>query len=106
VKHPGSSSSRKNSTSSVSTGTNNLEVRIYPNPADERLNISLLNTGSRKVKVSVHSSDGRLLQVLADQVFETGQNCLSFGKNYSAGTYLVNITSGNFRKSEKVLITR
>jgi hypothetical protein len=96
----------QNRTSAVFTGSNNMEVRIYPNPAGERLNISLLNSDSRKIKVSVHSSDGRLLQVLADQVFEAGTNCLSFGKNYNAGTYLVNITSGNFRKSEKVLITK
>jgi hypothetical protein len=96
----------QNSTSSVYTGKNDMEVRIYSNPAGERINISLLNAASQKIKVSVHSSDGRLLQVLADQVFEAGTNCLSFGKNYSAGTYLVNITAGNFRKSEKVMITK
>ncbi len=93
-----------NSTSGIQQENKSFDFKVYPNPADNGVNVSLFSSTNRKIKVSVFTSEGKLLKILADKVFDAGNSYLSFGENYSQGMYLVNVNSGDFRKVEKVFV--
>ncbi len=83
---------------------NPADISIYPNPSGNKVNISLFMQKRQKVKVSVTSAEGKLMEVLNDNILEAGNNFLSYGVNLSSGMYLVLVEAGGIQKVEKVII--
>ncbi len=81
-----------------------FDIKIYPNPAKRKVNLALFNPRSQKVKVSVHSAEGKIMEVVADNVLQAGHNFLSFGENLTSGMYFVSVNAGGVQKVEKVII--
>ncbi len=94
----------ENGTSSLQKRKKDLDFKIYPNPSDDGIHIALHNRNEQEIKVSLYSTEGKLLKVLANQVFGTGNNYLSFNENLAQGMYMVSVHSANYRKVEKVFV--
>jgi hypothetical protein len=63
---------------------------IYPNPFDNKTNISLNITQDQYVKVDVLDIRGKLVSSIADQYFNTGEVQLQWdGSGLAAGVYHV-----------------
>ncbi len=80
----------------------NTEIKIFPNPTKEKLNIEIPKSKGQKKKLSIHSVNGRLVKeqelLPADESYET-----EIG-NLSSGMYVVELQiAGNVWRS-KLLI--
>jgi len=77
---------------------NEIEVSVYPNPATQWLNINV--AGNEIYSIRIFDLEGKLM---TDQTNISGPQQISI-ENYSVGIYLVEITSGENRKTEKIVI--
>lgn len=78
---------------SVKRSINNAAIRLYPNPVQDVLNMSLVNSGSSQVKVSIINSTGTLVRSEAAS--------LSNGNNYLTITGMDRLPSGIYYLSVK-----
>ena len=92
------------STSSVQPVEKEFDFNVYPNPAENQVNISLFSNKESRMKVEIHTLEGKLMKVLADRIFQSGNNYLTFGEKLKQGMYLVSVNSANYRKVEKVFV--
>jgi len=92
------SNQNNNRVSGIKQFANN-NVSIYPNPANNMLNVSFANTVVNKASVKIFSLIGS--EVLSAT---TSENNLSVDiSNLAAGTYMVQITSDNVSITKKIV---
>ena len=83
---------------------NNMEITVYPNPADEMINLRVLNDKSANATVRLLSVDGK--EVL-NQSFRTSNGMEIMNLNVSnipAGMYFVKVSTSDSIVVEKVTI--
>jgi hypothetical protein len=83
---------------------NEINFKVYPNPANSSAEISFLNPAFQKINLSVFSADGKLVEVLADKYLNTGRQQFSFGGNVDPGIYFICLQTPGFKKLEKLMI--
>lgn len=93
-----------NSTSATEREDNEFDFKVYPNPVGNELNISLFSKKESRLKVEIHSLEGKLMNVVADKIFQTGNNYLTCSENLAQGMYFVSVNSTDYRKVEKVFV--
>jgi len=93
-----------NSTSSIQPEEKEFNFKVYPNPTENELNISLFSKKESHMKVEIHSLEGKLMKTLADRIFQPGNNYLTFSEKVAQGMYLVSVNSAEFRQVEKVFV--
>jgi len=76
----------------------NFETSIFPNPTSDFLTIDVKNQDNFTYRI--FNSTGKLM---IEQVNVKGQQQISV-ENYSRGIYVIQITSGEFVKTEKLII--
>lgn len=82
-------------TASIAEGTDN-PIRLYPNPAREKLVITGVSSGAR---IMVFDLTGNCVK----QEILSNQNTISL-QNLTSGLYLVKVTQNGLQKKEKVLV--
>ena len=82
-------------------------ISVFPNPVSNSATISFSLSQSQKVSLKIFDMDGRLVATVADKIFATGVNqCKWNAENINVGFYFLKIESGEFSKSEKLIVTK
>ncbi|OYU94928.1 MAG: hypothetical protein CFE21_14715 [Bacteroidetes bacterium B1(2017)] len=91
---------------SLSSVSSNSEVKVFPNPALDRIGVNFTNTTKGTTKITLISMDGKEAVTLLNDELEMGEQKLSFdlsGKVQS-GVYFLSISNGTHRSIQKILI--
>ncbi len=75
---------------------NNLNLTVYPNPANNMIYLNYNTEGTYEIKVEIRNVMGQVVESLIRTIVATGNN--SFGvdvSKYSSGVYTVNTITGN-----------
>jgi uncharacterized protein (DUF362 family) len=85
------------------------KLEVYPNPCSTMAEIVFTLPAPTKVGITIYDIDGRIVERLKDDYFDTGENrvqwnLLSNGKKVMSGTYVCMISSGKYRKSAKIIV--
>ena len=75
-------------------------VSVFPNPGNEKLNISLGKFSSGKSEIKVISASGLILMTIQQPVAKTTD--INIG-NLETGTYIVQVTNGKEMESVKFI---
>jgi hypothetical protein len=79
----------------------------YPNPVIGTTTIPFNLVNSEKVSIKLYSSDGRLIEEIANGTFSHGNNTIIFDAGaLSPGMYFYQLTAGTFRQARKMIISR
>ena len=70
-------------------------VSIYPNPASSFVNVSLISERSQTVTISVADPAGKIVAIKKVQLLQGQQNLHLNIKGVAAGSYFIQIFSGN-----------
>ena len=80
---------------------------IFPNPANDRLNISINMARTATVTVKLYNMLGGEMLSQNYEMLPEGANNLQLGlSNLPQGMYFCNVTSGGFTTTERVVIER
>lgn len=90
----------------------NLSISAAPNPIFSHTAISFSLQNMMKTSVALYDAEGNLVVQLANQAFASGSHTLDwnatnmYGEIVSSGTYYLIITSGKYRDSKRIVVTR
>ena len=83
--------------------TNSLELNIYPNPADQKVNIDFRSKGE-SIKISIFDALGQEIRVLTNRRFTAGLHSLVFETHdLPSGVYFVRIQTDSGQKTKRVV---
>ena len=86
-------------------GSNNITVKIYPNPASQNLTLDILTNQEGLSNIKVFDNTGQL--IIEDSLLllsGTNQHHLSCGE-WNSGTYFITTTHQGVTVSRKVIVT-
>jgi hypothetical protein len=87
--------------SSIATKTNSDSfVKVYPNPAKDKIFIEKKNTSNREISLEIRSLTGSLVKSLKYKSENTEINIADL----SSGIYILNIASDNCLQTEKLVV--
>ncbi|MDP7022379.1 MAG: T9SS type A sorting domain-containing protein [Candidatus Krumholzibacteria bacterium] len=84
----------------------------FPNPFNPRITLKFVLAEQDRARLSILDVSGREVIVLADRVFESGEQELLWdgrdkgGRNMSSGLYFLRMQSGKMQETEKLLLIR
>jgi len=84
----------------------NYQLKIMPNPVQEKLNVISYLEYSGTVKIELFTCEGKLITTLMNERWESGTNVRSFdlqGK-VKRGVAFVRVTAGTVRQVEKIFV--
>lgn len=86
--------------------TSNILFDVYPNPAENDVNVFINTTEPKDVKINVISSLGQLVYTKQHEV-QSGANDININlKDIAPGIYFVTMTTGEVTKTQKLVITK
>lgn len=85
---------------------NTSEIKVYPNPTYDILNIRFRSEESSIVQIKIIDINGKVVRELYNDIPKNGLNTLSFNRSaLPTGTYFVNIqTENKIIKNEKIIV--
>lgn len=84
---------------------NNLEIKVYPVPVKDELNISIRNTRASKVQIDLISVSG--MTILSQEHSLAGKENISIGTdNITNGIYILRIKTGGEYHFKKIVIQK
>jgi hypothetical protein len=79
----------------------------YPNPFNPTTNILFSVSKQSHVTLSIYDASGRLVQVLADGMYNTGKYKAVFdGSLAASGVYFYRLTAGDFTQTKKLVLIK
>lgn len=79
-------------------------LQVNPNPFNQEIQLQFILPRAGRTQVSIFDQNGRLVQVLADQQMDTGQQQFTWnGQGVPAGNYLVTVRSGGVTVSKSIV---
>ncbi len=82
-------------------------LNIFPNPISNSTTLSFSLTQSQKVSLKIFDVNGRLVTTLTDKIIEAGEHQIEFNaEKINAGIYFLKMQTGEFLKTEKLIITK
>jgi len=79
----------------------------YPNPFNPSTKISFAILVDSKVSLKVYDITGKLVSVLAEGSMQAGLHTVTFNSgNLSSGVYFYTLTTGDFSKTMKMILTK
>ncbi|NCQ12435.1 MAG: T9SS type A sorting domain-containing protein, partial [Bacteroidetes bacterium] len=88
----------------INNTSNSVALNLYPNPADDKIKISIKTTVAANFKLQIFSSTGLLIRTLSDSYFAAGDNNLSLDtKDLAAGLYYISLQSESFKIVRKFI---
>ncbi len=89
------------------TTVETISVKVNPNPISGSSIISFSLEQSEKVSLKLFDFNGRLIENLADKIFEEGENELAWNTaNVNAGLYILQFQSAENLQTEKIIVTK
>jgi hypothetical protein len=80
-------------------------INIFPNPFSGSTTISFSLPQSQKVSFRIVDMSGRLVTILADKIFETGENEIIWNaKRVNSGIYFLRMETVNFSAIRKLIV--
>lgn len=83
---------------------NELEFRIFPNPAKNETQIKINNPKPQHIAITAFSQEGTKVAAITNKFINTGIQYFSFGKNIAPGIYFITISASGIKKTTKVII--
>jgi hypothetical protein len=83
----------------LSTGSQDLDVKIYPNPFTTDFNLVVNSIGREKLMIKISDVQGRVIKKMELNPFET----IKFGNDLKAGVYMVEVKEGDLVKTMRVV---
>ena len=81
--------------------------RCYPNPFNPITNISFAVPELSKVKIDAYSINGEYITSIIDRYYQSGEYTIPWNaKSLSSGAYLIKMHSGDFIKTQKVMLLK
>jgi hypothetical protein len=95
----------------LTTGVNEIQsvsnFSIFPNPFSHSTSIKFNLLKSEKVSIKIFDLNGRLIKTLADNTFEEGEHQVELNADeVNPGIYFLQIQTGQFSKTEKLIVTK
>lgn len=86
---------------------NELGMKMYPNPANDRVNVSYKLSGDAKVKVTVTDLSGKVVYTTQAAEQNAGEQSLEISTaNFSNGVYMVKFEANNETSTQKLVIKK
>ncbi len=82
---------------------NEIELKVYPNPANGEIQLSFDNPIYQHITISAFSVDGKLVNVITNGFYPAGKQKFSFGKNINPGMYFLCLNTKDIRNVKKVI---
>ncbi len=83
------------------------ELKISPNPIANSTSISFSLNQSENISLNIFDINGRLVETLADKIFEAGEHQTLFNaENFNSGIYFLKMQAGEFSRTEKLIIVK
>jgi PKD repeat protein len=79
-------------------------LAVYPNPANDVVNISFKMNVAGQVNISISDVQGRIVAVVKDGYYAYGYHNISWNVNVHAGWYLITIKTAEGRDQKQLLI--
>lgn len=86
------------STQLIALPVASLKMNVYPNPTVNDFKLQVITADKESIKVRVMDMQGRELQQMNVKPYQT----VNIGATLKAGTYFVEVTQGNTKKTEKL----
>lgn len=83
---------------------NNSEIKIYPNPTSENINIQLANDKYNTLTITVHDLLGKALLFSSPEKSNSGLYSIPIKNKLSPGVYIVNVKTDQGNHSSKIVI--
>ena len=88
----------------ISSTNNQLEIKLYPNPSSDYLNISYKTEKQEKMSIRIFSSRGTLIQSITNSKWIDSENTLKIDfRNYPAGSYYIEFRTLSYVHTEKFI---
>ncbi|HXB11030.1 MAG TPA: T9SS type A sorting domain-containing protein, partial [Bacteroidia bacterium] len=82
-------------------------LKVYPNPMSTEGNVEYTLTGEDNLTLTIYDIQGREVQNISLGKQASGQHILPINtQNFSNGTYLLNVSGTNFRKTVRIVIAK
>lgn len=98
------------SASGIRKSTISYDLKAYPNPASDQLNISLSNPLDRQTSIRIYQSDMKMINVLWDDVLRAGEHGFTWnlnstsGTKVAAGTYFMVVSGDNLLSTRQIIV--
>ncbi len=85
---------------------------VYPNPFNPTLTVAFTLDSTRDVSIRIYSASGQLVRTLASQEMSSGSHRVvwdgnsNVGERAASGVYLVQVTSGEWNVTRKVVMLK
>ncbi len=83
--------------------SNELQFRVYPNPASDHVRLDLSSMADSQTEVSVYAVNG---QKMVSETVKAKSNIELDVRSYPAGIYFVKIVSGNKSAAKKIMVVK
>jgi hypothetical protein len=94
-----------NSATSINENKNNLVFHVFPNPANDFLQVDFTLFQSSNTVINLTSIDGKIIRTLLDNQLSKGSNSLKLNVNdCKAGVYFLQINANNNTNYKKIII--
>lgn len=91
----------------VESAKQDLALELYPNPAQNQVNVALNLNNRSDVKITVRDLSGRLVKTLSAKAVPAGTESLSMDvSSLKTGTYIVSLINGADSRTAKLIITK
>ena len=88
----------------ISSKTYNIDLKLYPNPVSDVLNIAFKTEKTDYVTILIYSSQGVLIQKIVDLKMLYGENIFTLNvSKYTSGSYFVEFLTSNYVHTEKFI---
>jgi hypothetical protein len=90
----------------ISEFKNEIGLRVFPNPSEDKVTVEFNLPGDSKVKANLTDLAGRQLMQVSDAIMSSGNHSFSVNENgaLAQGVYLLNVEVNGVKMSEKVII--
>jgi hypothetical protein len=90
--------------SSAQVGIENQKVKIYPNPATEKVYIDILTETGVNVNIKIFSTEGKLIKESDSDSFTVGKHTFEIDlSQFKTGVYFVQVVNGSISETYKLL---
>ncbi|MFN6039852.1 MAG: T9SS type A sorting domain-containing protein, partial [Bacteroidota bacterium] len=94
-------------TNQLATIEKDLELKNYPNPANNQVNIEFSIINSGKVRIEIWDELGRITENVSDQNYSAGKHLLTIDlSKYKPGVYYSSVQVNGKRKVSKLIIAK